>query len=262
MGNVIKMELYRLSRSASFYVNLLLVFVLSFAIAPVGQLMKKLLLAIGSSEAAGTVSVTTTNFWSLVSVPLYYSLLLVFIMISMIHFAYADLANGYIKNIAGQLPKKGYTVIAKFVVIGIANFCFLLAGLLGQTIGECIVHKLVFASDRIGSSIATFFVRWLLLQAILSIVLFITAGLHAKTLATVFGVIVSTGVLATGYFGLDFAIGKLINVSSDFSVANYAPDRMLTAEQFTISNALIVSVVIICIFVPLTVTAFNKHDVK
>ena len=51
MGNVIKMELYRLSRSASFYVNLLLVFVLSFAIAPVGQLTKKLLLAIGSSEA-------------------------------------------------------------------------------------------------------------------------------------------------------------------------------------------------------------------
>ena len=37
---------------------------------------------------------------------------------------------------------------------------------------------------------------------------------------------------------------------------------MLTAEQFTISNALVVSVVIICIFVPLTVTAFNKHDVK
>ena len=48
---------------------------------------------------------------------------------------YMDLANGYVKNIAGQVPSHGYLAVSKMIVIAIHNLIFMVVGLIGSLIG-------------------------------------------------------------------------------------------------------------------------------
>ena len=136
----------------------------------------------------------------------------------------------------------------------------MLVSLCGRILSQFTVRTII-ADENIATSIVTFFLKWLLLQSICTILLFLTTGLRNKTFASIVGVIVGTGVLAAVYLGIDTALMKVFHFS-DMYLLTYGPDQLLSLGRVTIFNGLFVSGIIIAIFLPATIKIFNKKDVK
>ena len=260
MANLIKMDLYRLVRSKLFWILNGVVFVFSAVFTYLGFVFNEML----KSMTEYTPYPTEIKFSELLSSPID-QILLILVMISAVSFMYADIANGYIKNIAGQLTNKGNTVISKFIVAGIHNFTFMFLGLLGQTVSECFIRKIVFDS-MVPYGIAAFAIKWLLLMSISSIVLFFSTGLKNKTVASVVGVLLSSGLLGLVYIGLNAGIANIFK-TDNFDINSYMPDQLFgqtvaATLNVTAFNAIIVSLVVSGVFLFFTVKIFNNSDVK
>ena len=251
MANLIKMDLYRLLRSKLFWILNGVVLFLSVAFTVLGFVISNIF-----KNAEGVTYSAEVKFSSLLSSPIE-QIFLILVMISAVSFMYADIANGYIKNIAGQLTNKGNTVISKFIVIGIHNF--------GNTLSEFCIRKVVFDS-MIAYGLATFVIKWLLLMSMSSLVLFFSTGLKNKTVASVIGVLFSSGLLALVYMGLNVGIANVFKTDK-FDISSYMPDQlfgntMATTLNATAFNAIIVSLVVSGVFIFFTVKIFNNSDVK
>ncbi|HAE51753.1 MAG TPA: hypothetical protein DCG30_00675 [Ruminococcus sp.] len=265
MGNLVKMDFYRMRKSKVFIVNLIIIFVTALASAPFAKFMcfiaNKLIKDVADSgtESQFMVFENTKNLSEIIASPFIAKPVFVLLFISVVSFTYSDIANGYVKNIAGQLPKRGYTVVSKFIVISIHNMIFMLVSACGRIISELTVRSI--AVENISTSIVTFILKWLLLQSICTILLFLTTGLGNKTFASIVGVITGTGVLTGVYFAIDTAFIKIFH-TSDTYLLNNGPDQLLSLGQVAIFNGLLVSGIIIAIFLPATIKIFNKKDVK
>ncbi len=259
MANLIKMDLYRLLRSKLFWILNGVVLFLSVAFTVLGFVISNIF-----KNAEGVTYSAEVKFSSLLSSPIE-QIFLILVMISAVSFMYADIANGYIKNIAGQLTNKGNTVISKFIVIGIHNFAFMFFGFLGNTLSEFCIRKVVFDS-MIAYGIAAFAIKWLLLMSISSIVLFFSTGLKNKTVASVVGVLLSSGLLGLVYLGLNAGIANVFK-TDNFDINSYMPDQLFgqtvaATLNVTAFNAIIVSLVVSGVFLFFTVKIFNNSDVK
>ena len=268
MGNTIRMDLYRLFISKTFKINLIIVAMITLISKPLLKFVFNI-----TAQLAENVEKTTrgapplpefpasVNLSELIATPFGYYFLTIFCLMSVITFAYADIANGYVKNYAGQLVQRGLSVVSKFVVILIHNFIFMFSSLLASVIGEIVTRKIALDSD-IPQSIGTFFLKLMLLQALCTIILFFATGIRHKNMATIFGVFLGSGMLGLAYFGLNMAIGKIF-VRASIDVTEYAPDELLrSGANIAAANALIVSSVIIVVFLPLTIRIFETKDIK
>ena len=261
MANLIKMDLRRMFRSPMFLVSLSVVAVFNIVLNVVLTIVTKLFIPVANtpSEALSTVIAT----------PFFLAIFIILMFASVVTFSYADIANGYIKNIAGQLPNKGSLIISKFIVIGVHNLVFLAVGSLTNLIGYFILSALGMVTlvndGQIGAAILTLLLKWLLSLAISTILLFVTNGIKNKVLASVVGVIVGTGSLGLAYAGLNMAIANLFHTEG-FNLAEYMPDTLMNTVSVpagtAVINAIVVSVICISIFLTLTVKVFNSRDVK
>ena len=188
---------------------------------------------------------------------------------SLISFSYADIAGGYIKNLAGQLPHKSSLIYSKFMVIGIHNFIFLAVGSLTNALGNLAMSATgmlqLTDNGKIGAAIMTILLKWLLSMAIAAILLFVTNGVKNKVLATVIGVILGTGTMSLAYMGLNTAISNIFHTQS-FDLGMYMPDALFNSvnvgANVAVINAIVVSLVFIVLFMALTVKVFKSRDVK
>lgn len=204
-----------------------------------------------------------------VSTPFYISMLVVLMFVSMVVFSYADIAGGFIKNIAGQLPNKSNLIFSKFIVIGVHNLLFIAVGSLTNTIGALITTSTGMAqfayTGDIPAALLTLLLKWMLSMAVASILLFVTNGIRNKVLGSVIGVIIGTGSLGLAYMGLSTAVDNIFH-TKDFNLGMYMPDSLMNsvnvAANTAVVNAIIVSVVCTAIFLTLTVKVFNSRDVK
>ena len=99
-----------------------------------------------------------------------------------------------------------------------------------------------------------------------SLVLFFSTGLKNKTVASVIGVLFSSGLLALVYMGLNVGIANVFKTDK-FDISSYMPDQlfgntMATTLNATAFNAIIVSLVVSGVFIFFTVKIFNNSDVK
>ncbi|MBQ9673566.1 MAG: ABC transporter permease [Ruminococcus sp.] len=256
MGNLVKMDWYRLRKSKMFIISLIVTFVLNCAWI-VGCHLLINFFKLEEINDKMDLSESISN-------PFSFGILMVLMFVSISTFAYADIANGYIKNIAGQVPNKGITVISKFIVIGIHNIIFFVAGSASIVIGNVISGTLI-VDNQVFAGILTLLIKWLLSMAISSILLFVTTGLKSKTFASIVGVLLGSGFLFLVYMGLDSAISNIFKIN-DFNISDYAPDQLIrevnVAANTAVVNAIIVSVVCIVVFLTITVKVFNRKDVK
>lgn len=261
MGNLIKMDFYRMFRSKAFIISNIVI----FGINIIGKLLELLLFnlakgLVDESEQAEMVFDYTENLSSVFINPLWLSMMIIVILISAVTFSYADIANGFIKNIAGQVNQKGHTVISKFLVLCVHNLVFLCVGVIGKVVSQFIIggnFKIDTADMPI--AIATFLCKWLLLQALCAIILFVSTGLKNKTLASVVGVILGSGSLMILHMMIDSQVEQFIKINP----SEYDPSALIQGgASFMFANAIGVSLVVIAVFLPLTVTIFNKSDVK
>ena len=261
MGKLIKMDLRRLFHSRLFIISMGVVALINIV------LNVALALILSLFDSAGEIPETLLS--DLIVEPFFISLLIIPLFVSVISFSYSDIANGYIKNIAGQIQKRSHTVFSKFVVIGVHNALFLIVGsasnIIGNYAGSAFGNMRVTADAGIFQGLATLLIKWMLCMALSSILMFFTTGIKNKTLAVVIGVITGTGALGLVYIGLDAAIANIFKIEG-FSLSDYMPDTLYgavsVASDTAVINSLIVAVVCTAIFLFLTVKVFNNRDIK
>ena len=274
MGRLIKMDFYRLFRSKLFWVTNIILFglnfLINFAIPVLTDWSRELLRStpdsgVSEAELAAMSESNHMHFADLLSNPLS-GLFMVILFVSATGFLYADIKDGYIKNIAGQISKKGYTAFSKFIAILFHNAFFMVTALLSSTLAILICPKATLAFDGdMGDAFVSFLVNYLLGIALTSIALFFTAALGNKTLGIVIGVLFSVGALNLIYLGINKVI-DLINIKN-FDITKYMPDTLYghvfkTSETVELCTALAVALIFTTGFIALSIFIINKKDVK
>ena len=139
MGKLIRMDLYRMLKSKTFLICLLLAFLLALGNAPFEKLM--FTLASSLSTDINETFATEVSLSGILSDPFpLFNLMLA--LLSLCWFFHADVENGYIKNIAGQMPMKGFTVLSKFIAASVHNIIFAAAGIIGNLAGGFIIRAM------------------------------------------------------------------------------------------------------------------------
>ena len=256
MSNLIRMDLHRMFRARSFKVCLVLALLFGFCGMPFLKLFSMLLEFFpGTPEGLVPQSVDLSSILSEMF-PLFNGILLMF---SVCYFFYADIEYGFIKNIAGQMPKKGFTILSKFLAAIVHNLIFIAVGIIGNVIGHVLFVKINVDSDVI-KTIGALGVRFLLLQGICALLLLVTASLRSKTFGMVLSVILSSGSMKLLYVSIDTGIGLLLKRS--VQIERYMPDQLMVQQFPKLIPALPVAAVTILLFLLLAVWVFDHRDVK
>ena len=261
MANLIKMDMRRLFHSKLFFISAGIVAVLNIILMTIIPLFTKFFAPASEMKIKELSDILVNPF----AIPW----MIILMLISMVSFSYADIANGYIKNIAGQIPRKSDTIVSKFIVIGVHNcFFFVVAAasmVIGQYLGSVFGTYQIVVDSQVGFAFITLFVKWMLSMAISSILLFLTTGVKNKTLASIVGVILGTGTMGLIYLGLNTAVNSIFKTSS-FNLSLIMPDALIdtvnVGANTGVINALIASIVCTAIFLALTVKVFNTRDIK
>ena len=255
MTNLLRMDLYRMRKAKGFRICLLLVFLLALSATP----LEALLLYLARLISTEVGSLDDVKLSEILGSPLS-SLNAMLTLLSACFFYYADVENGYVKNIAGQMPKRGYTILSKFLATAPHNLIFMAAAIIGSILGALPFQR--FAVDgAVLKGLGTLVSKLLLLQGICAILLLFTASLRSKSLGTVFAVLFGTGILFLAYMGIDAGLDQLLPKKS-FSIADYMPDQLFRESRPDAVAALLVAAVTICVFLWLAVRIFDKKDVK
>lgn len=256
MTKLLRMDLYRMNRAKSFRVCLALAFLFALLSTPLTVLLFYLARLLTSELE---LLPETASLSEIIGSPLS-SLNAMLALLSVCFFFYADVENGYVKNIAGQMPKRGFTILSKFLASVPHSLAFMLASILGKLLGALPFQRIV-AGGALGESLGLLVLKLLLLEGLCAILLLFTSGFRSKSLGVVFAVLFGTGALALAYFGLDAGLDQLLP-GKRFDIADYMPDQLFLSARPDALAALLVSAVTICLFLWLAVWSFDRKDVK
>ena len=256
MMNLIKMEWYKLRTSKLFIVLLSIAFAANLIISIGTPLITKLIMP--------GMPIPPTPMSSLLSQPFSFMFLMLIVFISAVSFMSLDFSGGYIKNIAGQVGDRGKIVISKFIVIGIHNLIFFIAGVLSSLLGTLIAGQIT-VDAAVMSGILTLLLKWFMSMALSSILLFFAVGIRNKTLATIIGVVLSINALSLAYLGVNTLVANVFKIN-DFDFGSFMPDALMNSVSVVnnelVVNALVAGAIFIAVFVTLTYITFKKRDVK
>lgn len=256
MSNLIKMELYKL-RTSKLFIILLSIFAVVNIVSSFGTSMLVNAIVKNPEAIKGDLS-------SMFVSPFVLEMLMLFTFVSLVSFLYLDFNNGYIKNLAGQVPNRGYIVFSKFIAVAVHNLIYFLVAVL-----TCFISGLITGINmdiqNLGAGIATFFIKWLLSLGIGAILMFFAVGLKSKSFALILGVMIPVGAFSLIYMGIDTAVKNFLKIKG-FALGNFMPDSLIgsvnAVKGTLLANGIISAVVCIVLFYILTYITFNKRDIK
>jgi len=257
MSDLIRMDLYRMRKGKSFLVTLILAAVTAVLVTPVSWGLTMLGQAFSADSALKFPE--SSQLADILAGPLPF-LNAMLAMLAACSFFYADLESGYIKNIAGQMPKKGFSVLSRYIAVAAQNLAFLAVGVAGVLLGTILLQRIDTSADIL-HGIQVFVLKFLLLQACCAILLLVVTSFRNKSLGSVLAVLLGTGLLSLVYMGIDAGLNQIFKLGS-FSIGNYMPDQLLGAANPDVLRAVLVSAVTIAIFLPLSIRVFDRRDVK
>ena len=256
MGKVIKMDLYRIRKERAFWVYIIIAFLSGVVLTPAAKLGAILL---GSWAGEASKFETVINLSEILKNP-FPLLNAMLIMLSANTFFYSDVESGYIKNTAGQMSRKSYSIFSKFTAVIFHNILFILVGILGNVLGTLPFRHIVFDSAVLGAC-GTVLLKVLLLQSLCSVLLLTTAVFRNKALGSVLSVLFGMGLLYLVYIGIDSGLDRLFP-KKNFAISDYMPDQLLTSDDPEVVVSIVVSLVTIVIFLGLSMFIFDRKDVK
>lgn len=256
MINLIRMDLYRINKNRAFWTCLILAMASAFIQTPLAWLLYR----VGSMFSDEISAFPEKAMLSEIIADPFPLLNATLAMISACSFFYADVENGYIKNIAGQMPMRGYTVLSKFVAVIPHNIVFMLAALICNLIGTILFQK-IDVDAGVLNQIGMFFLKLLLFQSLCAILLLVTSTLRSKSLGSVLSVLLGTGILFLAYMAIESGIEQLFNLEN-FSISKYMPDQLLRDTSPKPLTAILSALVTGAVFLILAVRIFDRRDVK
>ncbi len=257
MHSLIKMDLYRMRKTRFFRISLGLALLFGLCQTP----FLKLVDVLGTMLDENAVSAFAARI-GLSSVirdpfPLFNAMLA---MLSACAFFYGDHEGGYIRNIAGQMPRRGCTVLSKYLASIPHNLAFMAAGMAGNLAGTLLFRRIVM-DGAIPDAVRVCLLRFLLLQGLCAILVLVTGSLRARSLGTVLSVLFGIGALSLFYGAIDSALHQ-VPLLKNISVSPYMPDQLLESADPDTVKSIISSAACIGIFLPLAVHTFNRRDIK
>ena len=282
MVNLFRMDTYRIFRCKTFFVCLIVAFALALGSAP----FEKLLFSLGRmfvTDATATVQAsdeftsedaqemekiknsmefnTKARLSDMISNPFTF-LSSMLMLLSVCFYFYADVENGYIKNIAGQMPQKGFTILSKFLAAGVHNMIFMLACVIGNIAGTLTVRHFV-PDSAVVSSIGVFFLKFLLVQSICALILLFVSTFRNKSLGTVTAVLMGLGFIMPIIYGLidNQLINRLFKDAGEV-FSKYMPDVLMGQNAPDALTSVLVSVAFGGFFLLLAIRIFDRKDVK
>lgn len=289
MFNVIKMDIYRLVTSLYFKICIVIVFLLNLFEAPFAKLIfnltVKLLESVETEEDPASLDLVWPNVLHVGNViaDQLGIFCTVSFLICIVIFSYDDIRHGYIKNIAGQLPSRGHTVISKFAVIQLSAIVFYLISIIGNSVGQLVIGEEVkfdmvfsgdfdletgdFGSDKVfsmGQSFAECIVKILLLSTICALILLLTTGIGSNMAATIAAILFGSGLTGIGYSLASSTISKLLRFE-DFALSDYMPDSLYRSDLFAegrVLQSLITAVILITVLLFVTIKLYSRKEIK
>ena len=256
MAKLIHMDLYRMLKSKSFLLCLLLAFLLALGSAPLARLLYTVTVTLSPGTQAAFAA--ETDLSTILSDP-FPTMNLMLALISLCWFFYADVENGYIKNIAGQMPMKGFTVLSKFIAAFVHDLFFAAAGVIGNLIGSMIVQKIVMDANVL-DSLRMLLLRLLLVQSICALLLLVVATFRSKSLGMTLAVIFGLGLTGLIYLGINEGLKPVFGQDTDIS--RYMPDAVMGEDPLDTVKALAVAFVAGAVFLLPAIRIFDRKDVK
>ena len=234
MGKLIRMDLYRMLKSKSFLVCLTIAFVLALVNAPVAKLMYTLANSL-SSDINETFP-AEVNLSGVLSDP-FPMMGLMLALLSLCFFFYADVENGYIKNIAGQMAA---------------------AGIIGNLIGTILVQRIVMDAG-VADSIRVLALKLLLVQSLCAMLVLVVSTLRSKSLGMILAVLFGLGLTSLIYMGINEGLKPIFGQNTDIS--SIMPDTVMNEKPLDTLKALAIAVVTGIIFLLPAIRIFDKKDV-
>ncbi len=256
MGKLIRMDLYRMLKSKTFLICLLLAFLLALGSAPFEKLMFTLASSL-SADINETFAAKVSLSGILVDPFPLFNLMLA--LLSLCWFFYADVENGYIKNIAGQMPMKGFTVLSKFIAASVHNIIFAAAGIIGNLVGTLLVRQLIMDVNVL-EVIRVLALKLLLVQSLCATLLLVVTTFRSKSFGMILAVLFGLGLTALIYLGINEGLHQLFGPEADIS--KYMPDTVMAEKPLGTVKSLLVALGWGAVFLLPAIRIFDRKDVK
>ena len=274
MLNLIKMDLFRLLRSKTLRVGLVAAAIVAASSMLLSLGLLEIIKATGGSDPSAAaemailfpclaflngVSWADIVFYGVGSFSLFIGCMITASFIG------SEQSCGYVKNIAGQIPHKGFLAISKFVATSVAMALVLLVYLaVCAPLTSLLFSSYITEGLAIPELIGAFALRLLLFVAVNAVIVFLCTLTKSHAAAMVTGAIFGIGVTTIVYFAISAVLGML---KIKFDVANLMPDGvngMLRCDNLAsiLPQALTVSLVFIVGFVTGTYLLTEKRDVR
>jgi len=261
MANLFRMDLYRMFKAKSFKVCLIVSFLLSLGRMPAVKLLEMIARMVASEGQKIQGLAGTANLSEILADPLS-AFAVIPLLISVVLFFYADMENGYIKNIAGQMPKRGFSILSRFLASIVHNGIFLIACVIGNLAGTILFQRIV-ADSAVVTGLLCFLLKWMLLQSLCAILLLAAASFRSKSLGMVLAVMFGLGAMSLLYLAIDQGLNALFKNFG--GIAPYMPDTLLgsvSIEEPQTLRAILSAAITTAIFLPLSIRVFDRRDVK
>lgn len=290
MFNLIKMELYRLFKSTSTWVLMVLTVLLTLLVIGVTSsdlnYMKEQGEKFGNADSIGvetnddgTTQVNTgfyfdtsyewinndVNIAEFVNVELRSCILLILFAIFAAVYVNAENKSGFVKNLAGRMRYKGNLFIAKLPSLLIFTLIEFLIMYIVTAVG---VRLFIGEIDlSISADMAkTLAVQMLLSFAFICMVAFLTVLSKGTVLPSVIGIVFAAGMANLLWAGVNIAAKKL-GAADDFTVAKYTLVSNIqlagsNSEMYSVTRAVLVAVIFIAVSCAASFAVMNKRDIR
>lgn len=256
MRNLFHMDLYRMLKSRTVIVCAALALFFGLIETPLAKLLEMVVRTFSSDPLPATLKEVLFSDILKSPFPMVNAMIA---MISICSFFYSDHEGGYIKNIAGQMPKRGFTVLSKYLASIPHNLVFVILGILGNLLGTLPFVRVT--AGNIPEGLLALGLKFLLMQSICSVLLLATGSFRAKSLGTVISVLMGAGLLGLFYSAIDMALHQ-IPFLKEFSIMPYMPDQLMGMAVPPTVRSLAVSAVVTAVFLPLAIRCFDRRDIK
>ncbi len=285
MLNLIKMDMYRMVRTVSFWVMCIVaaaMAIFSVYMTEVEMSMDREIALMEQPEALQDtkpedaltigVYVDTDPAWAEEDIPYTdlvsknFSGMLVLLLCAIFPplFVNAEQKHGYIKNIAGQLPHRGMLIISKLVVIAIQVLLIFVVFMLAIAVSGLIIwgNRLVF--DDFGKLMGVIAIQYLLHLAFSAVIAALTVVTRSTGISMTLGILVATGFMQMIYFGVNHLFE-----SNDigFDITSYMLDCCVgqmspITESIDIIRIIIVGAVYLMVSAVTSVIIMQKRDIR
>lgn len=281
MFNLFKMDMYRLLHSASTWIILFFVVVLSvFCVVMTNtdiELMEKnpeTVMTEQTEERMVGIMVEPDSEWitgyieagSVISAEVRSEILALLCVIFAAVFTNAEYKNGFIKNIVGQFPKRWKLILSKWLVIAIQVFVMLLVFVVVNGITGLILWKNHFYMGSVLTLLQFLGTQYLLHLGVASVIMFLSILTYSTAFGMTTGILVCSGLLVPIYSMINKFVYD-IRPGWDFDLNNYLLDGNITMLQLSsetdiLLRAVFVGIAFIMFSAIFAMIIIKKRDIR